>query len=94
MLSVTDAFLTLNLIGHGMSELNPVMEYCLRFSPLSFILAKYLLTASSLLCLLLHKNYPLFRDWVSVRIILISIAILYAALISYEIQLVSPPCYS
>lgn len=93
LLSVADAFFTLELIGRGMSEFNAVMDYCLRLSPLSFILTKYLLTATGLVCLLLHKNYPLFRGWLRVRAILIAIAIMYSALIGYELLLISSPCY-
>ena len=94
LLSVADAFLTLELISRGMSEYNAVMDYYLQRGPLPFILTKYLLTAVGLVCLLLHKNYPLFRGWLSVRTILIAIAIMYAALIGYELLLLSPPCYS
>lgn len=94
VLSVADAFLTLELISRGMSEFNAVMDYCLQRGPLPFILTKYLLTAVGLVCLLLHKNYPLFRGWLRVRTILIAIAIMYTALIGYELLLLSLPCYS
>ena len=89
MLSVADAFFTLELIGRGLSEYNVVMDYYLRQSPLSFFLIKYALTALGLLCLLLHKNYPLFRGRFSVRAILIGVAIMYCLLIAYELVLLT-----
>ncbi len=45
MLSIFDALLTLILIERGSTELNPVMAYFLEYGPLSFIIAKYLLTS-------------------------------------------------
>ena len=89
LLSVADAFFTLELIGRGLSEYNVVMDYYLRQSPLSFFLIKYALTAFGLLCLLLHKNYPLFRGRFSVRAILIGVAIMYCLLIAYELVLLT-----
>jgi len=89
LLSVADAFFTLELIGRGLSEYNVVMDYYLRQSPLSFFLVKYALTAFGLLCLLLHKNYPLFRGRFSVRAILIGVAMMYCLLIAYELVLLA-----
>jgi hypothetical protein len=87
LLSVADAFLTLELIGNGMSEFNTVMDYYLRLGPLPFVLVKYLMTAVGLLCLLIHKNYPLFRGRVSAKTIMIGAAVMYCALIAYELLL-------
>ena len=45
-LSLTDAFLTLNLIEHGASEINPVMAYFLEKGPFLFTVVKYGLTTA------------------------------------------------
>ena len=87
LLSVADAFLTLELIRTGMSEFNTVMDYYLRLGPLPFVLVKYLMTATGLICLLIHKNYPLFRGRVSTKAIMILVALMYCALIVYELWL-------
>ena len=56
MLSIFDALLTLILIERGASELNPVMAYFLEYGPLSFIVAKYILTSVGVIILLIFKN--------------------------------------
>ncbi len=56
MLSIFDALLTLILIERGSSELNPVMAYFLEHGPMSFIVAKYLLTSLGVVILLIFKN--------------------------------------
>jgi hypothetical protein len=56
VLSLLDAVLTLYLIEHGSSELNPVMDYFLRKGPLIFTVAKYLLTCIAVLIFLVLAN--------------------------------------
>ena len=56
MLSIFDALLTLILIEQGSSELNPVMAFFLEYGPLSFIIAKYILTSFGVVVLLIFKN--------------------------------------
>jgi len=87
ILSVVDAFLTLELVDSGMTEMNSVMDYYLRLGPLPFVLVKYLLTAVSLVLLLTHKNYPIFHGWISVKAIMILLAIMYCGLVTYELRL-------
>ncbi|MCU0559655.1 MAG: DUF5658 family protein [Desulfobacterales bacterium] len=55
-LSLTDAFLTLNLIECGASEINPVMAYFLQKGPLVFTLVKYGFTSLAVIIFLLVKN--------------------------------------
>jgi hypothetical protein len=87
ILSVADAFLTLELVGSGMQELNSVMAYYLRLGPLPFVLIKYLLTAIGLIFLFIHKNYAIFCRQISVKAIMIAVAVMYTALITYELLL-------
>jgi len=56
MLSIFDALLTLLLIEQGATELNPVMAFFLEYGPLSFIIAKYILTSFGVVVLLIFKN--------------------------------------
>jgi len=93
ILTVADAFLTLVLVGGGAAaELNYVMDYYLRLGPIPFVLVKYLLTAVGLVWLLLSKNYPLFRGKLSARTIMVGLAVMYLALITYEVLLFCQCC--
>jgi len=55
-LSVLDALLTLYLIEHGSTELNPVMDYFLQKGPLLFAVVKYVLTSLAVVIFLLVAN--------------------------------------
>ena len=55
-LSIIDAFLTLFLIDHGASEINPIMAYFINFGPITFMSVKYFLTCYSILVLLIFGN--------------------------------------
>jgi hypothetical protein len=54
--SVLDALLTLYLIGHDATELNPIMAYYINVGPYTFLFVKYLLTSVSVVILLLCQN--------------------------------------
>lgn len=56
VLSLLDAALTLYLVEHGASELNPVMDYFLKKGPLIFTVTKYLLTCIAVLIFLALAN--------------------------------------
>ena len=56
LLSITDALLTLILIGNGASEINPVMAYFLKFGPYTFISVKYFLTCYTAIIFLVFSN--------------------------------------
>ncbi|MCG6895892.1 MAG: DUF5658 family protein [Thiocapsa sp.] len=56
VLSLADAFLTLELLRRGAVEVNPVMAYYLRLGPQAFVTVKYLLTALPLILLLFLKD--------------------------------------
>ena len=55
--SIIDAFLTLFLIDHGASEINPIMAYFLKFGPVTFLSFKYFFTSYSILVLLIFSNF-------------------------------------
>jgi len=56
LLSIIDALLTLFLIDHGASEINPIMAYFLKFGPFTFMSVKYFLTCYSVIILLIFNN--------------------------------------
>ncbi len=87
VLSVVDAFLTLALVGRSINELNPVMAFFLELGPLQFILAKWFLTASGLLTLLIFKNYQFLNGKVRTAVFLAIVPILYLGLVFYEVYL-------
>lgn len=55
-LSLLDAVLTLYLVEHGSTELNPIMDYFLRKGPLVFTVAKYVLTCIAVVIFLVLAN--------------------------------------
>ena len=71
LLSVIYAMLTLYLIRNGAAEINPIMEYFLKYGPLPFLAAKYLLTTSSMVLLLIHKDVHLFRTTIRAKFLFI-----------------------
>lgn len=87
MLCIADAYLTLALLSHGGEELNPVMKVLIEHDVGVFFYSKYLVTAFSLIILLMHKNARVFGG-ISGHQILFTVLLAYAFLISYEIRLV------
>lgn len=88
LMSVADAHLTLVLLGSGGDELNPLMRMLIEHDVRSFVFGKYVITAGSLMLLLMHKNVTLLGS-VSGMHVLFAILLAYALLIGYEIRLVS-----
>lgn len=88
-LCVLDALFTMELIGRGAQELNPVMAFFLQFGHLPFLLVKYFLTASGLMTLLILKNCTVWGGWISVKLVLLTIPFLYVILIAYEVFLLA-----
>jgi hypothetical protein len=88
LFSLADAFFTMKLVAAGAEELNPVMNYFLQFGPVPFVVAKYLLTASGLTWLLIHKDYPMFNGKITGKALFLVVPIGYTALLVYEIVLV------
>jgi hypothetical protein len=56
LLSVLDALLTLYLLDNGLTELNPVMSFFIKYGPFVFMMAKYFLTCVGVIILLLFRN--------------------------------------
>ena len=86
LLSCTDAFFTLNLLGAGAEEVNPVMKTLLDRSIGSFLWIKMALTGSSVILLVVLAQRR-FMGWFRVVRVLEVVCLGYAALIVYEIVL-------
>lgn len=87
-LSLLDAVLTLYLIEHGSSELNPVMDYFLRKGPLIFTVAKYLLTCIAVLIFLLLANSVVPRSNFRAEKLFPYALIAFGAVIAWELLLI------
>jgi hypothetical protein len=87
LLNIIDALLTLFLLGHGATEINPVMAYFLNFGPLTFMSVKYLLASYSVIILLIFNNVFLGRIKIYTRS-LFSYAIgVFMLVVSWELFL-------
>jgi hypothetical protein len=67
VLSVADAILTVNLIGLGAVEINPVMNYYLELGPHAFLAVKYVLTSLSVFILVIYSNSTLKNGRLPIR---------------------------
>ena len=85
LLSVADAFLTLILISHGASEMNPFMEPLVHGSGHSFAYWKFGLTGTSVAILVILARLRLWGRAVG-NVLYVAMA-LYAVLVAYELFL-------
>ncbi|MGH8254323.1 MAG: DUF5658 family protein [Steroidobacteraceae bacterium] len=86
LLSLADTFLTLVLVHHGAIEVNPVMAPLVIGSGGSFAFFKLALTAAAVTVLVALTRVPTFGRLLAGPI-LVGAAVLYAALIAYELWL-------
>jgi len=56
LLNIIDGWLTLFLLDHGATEINPIMAYFLNFGPLTFMSVKYFLACYSVIILVIFNN--------------------------------------
>jgi len=87
LLSILDAALTLHLISHGASEINPVMAYFLRHGPTAFFIAKYTLTAFSIVVILIYGNNFLFGTRLRVKLLFLAALAPFSVVVLWEIFL-------
>ena len=88
LLSVMDAMLTLYLIRNGAAEINPMMEHFLKYGPLPFFAAKYLLTTASMVLLLIHKNVRFFGTKIRAKFLFIVFFVVFASVVLWELYLI------
>ena len=88
LLSVLDGLLTLYLINHGATEINPIMNYYLNVGPYAFFSVKYALTAFAVLVLLFCQNIFLRRIRIYTRSIFYFIAAALMTVVAWELYLI------
>lgn len=86
--SVLDGLLTLFLIDHGATELNPVMAYYLDVGPYAFFSAKYLLTSVAVVILLLCQNAFLRTIRIHTRSLFFVIVAAFMSVVAWELFLI------
>ena len=87
-LSALDALLTLYLVGHGAVELNPVMAYFLSHGPFIFFGAKYLLTSSCTMLVLINSRSFLFGTKIRAKALLVAFVIPFALVVDWQLYLI------
>ncbi len=83
IMSCVDAFMTLQLLQHGMIEANPIMAAVLDQSTMAFAASKFTMTGTSILILVFLAKTR-FMNRVRVGLFLTVIFSSYACLICYE----------
>jgi len=86
--SVLDALLTLFLIDHDATELNPVMAYYLNVGPYAFFSVKYLLTSVAVIFLLLCQNVFLPTIRIYTRSLFFVAAAAFMSVVVWELFLI------
>jgi hypothetical protein len=87
VLSVADAILTVNLIGLGAVEINPIMDYYLKLGPHAFLAVKYVLTSLSVFILVIYSNSTLKNGRFPIRSFFPWIITALASVVVWEIYL-------
>jgi hypothetical protein len=91
LLSVLDAYFTLDLVNRGAEELNPIMAYYLERGPLTFFAVKYLLTWASLTVILSLKEARFFGARIQRKSLLWLFIIALALVVQWELVMLHFP---
>lgn len=83
ILCFLDAFITVILLQLGAEELNPFMLIFIKKDVVLSMVVKYVITALSLICILMHKNFRIFRNF-RVRSLIYFVLTLYVVLVLFE----------
>ena len=86
ILCVTDALITLTLLGHGAYEANPLMDTIVQGDWRSFMAYKFGLTATGVVLLILLARVRAFGR-LPVSMLLYGVLAAYVCLVSYEVGL-------
>ena len=86
-LCVCDAVLTVNLIGRGATEMNPVMSYTMQMGLVPFLIIKYVLTVVGLPLAVIFQSHYLLRTPLRVGHSLVCVTVFYVVLVAYELYL-------
>jgi hypothetical protein len=91
LLTVLDAYFTLDLVNRGAEELNPIMAYYLERGPLTFFAVKYLLTWASLTVILTLKEARFFGARIHRKSLLWLFMIALALVVQWELVMIHFP---
>lgn len=80
-----DAFLTIVLLQLGAEELNPFMLIFIEKDVVLSMVVKYVITAFSLIFILMHKNFKIFKN-LRVHSLIYFVLTLYVALVIFELM--------
>lgn len=83
VLCFLDAFLTVILLQLGAEELNPFMLIFIKKDVVLSMVVKYVITALSMICILIHKNFRIFRN-LRVHSLIYFVLTLYVVLVLFE----------
>jgi len=83
ILCFLDAYLTLCLLEEGGVELNPFMLYFIKKDVVLSMVVKYVMTASALIFILIHKNFRVFGGLKVSKLIYVILS-LYSGLVLFE----------
>ena len=89
LLCCADAFLTLELITRGGTELNPFMDYLLGKGFTWFVGVKMALTIGAILLLVMHHRFHFVKNIRASQIMALAL-VGYGVLVCYEIMLLRP----
>jgi len=87
-LSAVDALLTLFLLNHGASEVNPLMAYLLTIGPYAFFIPKYAMTIFAVFGLFMFRTVVFKRFNISTHALLYLLGWIYVAVVGWELYLV------
>ncbi len=82
-LCVLDAYFTLKIIDFGGKELNRLMFVFMYKKPISAMVFKYLVTAASIIIILIHKNFLVFGN-IKVSSLIYAFFSVYLVLVAFE----------
>lgn len=85
VLCFMDAFLTIVLLQLGAEELNPFMLIFIEKDVILSMVVKYVITALSLIFILMHKNFKIFKN-LRVHSLIYFVLTLYVALVIFELM--------
>jgi hypothetical protein len=88
-LSLSDALFTLILISKGAQELNPVMDYYLKYGHHAFLIVKYSLTALSVFVVIVLNEFLITRYKISGIFLLNLFSVTFGVVLLWEIHLLS-----
>ena len=87
ILSISDGLFTLHLIERGATEENPVMAWFLSHGPWPFMIAKFILSSSAVIILLVFNNVYFRPLRIRVKTLIPALAAVFIAVLFWQLVL-------